>query len=396
MMLKLSLVWIAAAVSVCLYSKPVDAAAARQISHQSTVQNHSMNQHACTSRTAIETDLGEASHLLEQAQYQDAADILKSRSLLKCDPRASLLLAADLEAERNLPAAEQTLQESHAIWPANNSISASLAREYLSSGQTGKALQALAHFHATSSTRLQEMQLAAVVFLTANRLLSAQAVAETAYRTYPSLNTILLLANVLQLEGKYPAVNHLLGSKRATYPNSARFLITLAESEYDAGMWASARKDIEHAISLDGSLFQAHYILGNVLVKQGDLDQAVTEYRKAIELAPGEPRTYYHLALVYRIKNDTVDEEHALEHALAANNHYAPAQSEMGRILIDQGKFEDAVSHLKLAVQYNPSSEQAYFLLVRAYAKLGEKSQAEAMVKRLVAVRKANRRGQVK
>jgi tetratricopeptide (TPR) repeat protein len=394
-LIRISLVLIAAAVCVCPWVKPVDAAAARQIGDHSAGGNHSTKGSACPSSAVVETELGNASGLLDQAQYQETAEMLKSQSLLRCDPRASLLLAAALEAQGNLPAAEQALQESHAQWPANDSIAASLAREYLNSGQADKALQALAGFHATSSTRLQELQLAAVVYMTANKLAPAQAVAEMAYRTYPSLDTLLLLANVLQLEGKYPAVNRLLGGERATYAYSAKFLITLAESEYDAAMWTPAGKDAERAISLDNSLFQAHYILGNVLVKQGDLDRAATAYLEAIKLAPGEPRTYFHLALVYRAKNDTPDEEHALEQALAANDHYAPAHSEMGKILIEQGKFEDAVSHLKLAVQYNPNSEQAYFLLVRAYAKLGEKSEADAMVKRLAAVRKANRRGQV-
>lgn len=238
--------------------------------------------------------------------------------------------------------------------------------------------------------------MAAVVYLTANKLLPAQAIAQTAYNSDPSLDTVLLLANVLQLEGKYPAVIRFLGSKRATYSASAKFLITLAESEYDASMWVSARRDIERAVALDASSFQAHYILANVLVRLGDLDRAIPEYRTAISLNPGEPRTYYHLALVYRARNDAASEERVLEQALAANGQYAPALCEMGRMQIEEGKLQDAVSHLKLAVQYNPNSEEAYFLLVRAYAKLGERDQAEAMVKRLVAVRKENQRSQGK
>jgi len=394
MMFNKSLVLVAATVSVCACIKLLDAAPARQAIPESTTADASGKVNVCSSRSVIEADLGKASQSLEQARYQDAVDTLRSPSLLNCDPRAGLLFAAALEAEGNLPAAEQSLERSHALWPSNDSIAASLAREYLSSGQTGKAVQALAHFHATSSTRLQEMQMAAVVYLTANRLLLAQAIAETAYDTYPSLDTLLLLANVLQLEGKYPAVIRFLGSKRATYSASARFLITLAESEYDSAMWVSARRDIEGAIALDGSSFQAHYILANVLVRQGDLDRAITEYRSAISLNPGEPRTYYHLALVYRTRNNAVGEERALDQALAANGQYAPAHCEMGRMLIQEGKLQDAVNHLKLAVQYNPNSEEAYFLLVRAYARLGERNQAEAMVKRLEAVRKENHRGQ--
>jgi Tfp pilus assembly protein PilF len=49
------------------------------------------------------------------------------------------------------------------------------------------------------------------------------------------------------------------------------------------------------------------------------------------------------------------------------------------------------VSHLNSAVQYNPRSEEGYFLLAKAYAGLGQKDKSNEMVKRLVTVRKENR-----
>ena len=47
-------------------------------------------------------------------------------------------------------------------------------------------------------------------------------------------------------------------------------------------------------------------------------------------------------------------------------------------------------AQLNQAIQDNPSSEQAYFLLARAYAGMGEKDKSDAMAKRLIAVRNAN------
>ena len=317
--------------------------------------------------------------------------MLQPLSGMDCDARVSLLLAAAFEGEGAVPKATELLQRAHSVWPSNNSISASLAREYLAGGQKDKAVKALEHFHATAETPQQEMEMAVVVYLAAHQLVAAQTVAAAGYKSYPSVHTLLLLANTLQLQGRYPEVNHLLGSKRGIYGNSPEFLITLSESEFDASIYPAARDDLERAISLDSRSYQAHYLLGNVLAKQNDTDRAIAEYRLAIDLAPNQPRTYFQLALVLRSKQDEPGEERVLNQALTADDHYAPAQCELGRILLEEHRPADAVSHLSTAIQYNPRSEEAYFLLARAYAKLGEKHKSDEMVRQLVTVRKENR-----
>ena len=68
------------------------------------------------------------------------------------------------------------------------------------------------------------------------------------------------------------------------------------------------------------------------------MDGAIGEYRTAIELNPSQSRTYYQLALALETKQDQAGEEHALEQALAADNHYAPAHCEIGKILMDENR----------------------------------------------------------
>ena len=375
---------------LCRFGSATMARAAGQSANTAS-PTHSTSAHGCPSQDLINSALGKASTMMQQARYRDAAGTLEQLVLLNCDARVSLLLAAAYEAGGDAPKAQQTLQKAHSTWPSNSSIAASLAREYMGAGQADKALDALAHFHATAQTPLQEMELGVIVYLGGHRLTSAEAVAETAYKSYPSLHTLLMLANVLQLEGRYPDVNRILGAKRESYPDSPEFLITLAESEYDASIFPAARQDIERAVLLDGKSYQAHYILANVLVRQNEVDRAVNEYRTAIELAPGQPRTYYQLALTLRARQDEAGEMQALEQTLAADDHYAPAHYELGRILMDEHRLADAASHLEVAIQYNPKAEEAYYLLASVYARLGEKDKSDEMVKRLVTVRKANR-----
>jgi tetratricopeptide (TPR) repeat protein len=350
---------------------------------------------ACPAQQEIDRSLGKASALLQQSQYSGAAEVLEPLSNAKCDPRTYLLLAASLEAVGNSAKAEESLERAHMFWPANTSVAASLARGYLNAGQINKAVQALGDFHVTPATPLQEMQVGVVVYLAAHRLVPALAVAETAYKSYPALKTLLLLANVLQLQGRYKDVNRLLQDQRKAYASSPDFLVTFAESENDAMLWDVARADLEHAIALDNKSYRAHYLLGNVFAAQNETDKAESEYRTAIQLAPDQPRTYYRLALLLHTRQDDTGETALLTKALAADEHYAPAHCELGRILLGQHRLADAVTQLNLAIQDNPRTEQAYFLLARAYAGLGQKDQANIIVKQYTELRAANRRTSV-
>jgi tetratricopeptide (TPR) repeat protein len=381
---------IAALAAGCLLGSPSAGAAGKSNAEPASQARPDLNKN-CPPSDVLDAALGKASDLMRQSRNQDAIKVLQPLVRLHCSPRAGLLIAAAFGASGDLPTAEHELQQAHSIWPSNNSIAASLAREYLGTRQVNKAAHSLAYFHATPATLPQEMEVAIVVYFAAHQLKSAQAVAEEDYKTYPSVHTLLLLANALQLQGRYPDVNRLLGSKRVMYSSSPDFLITLAESEYDASIYTAAREDIEHAIALDHTSYQAHYILGNVLARLNDVNRAIAEYHTAIELAPDQPRTYFHLALALRTKRDKVGEEHALDQALEADDHYAPAHCELGRILMEENHLADAVNHLKLAIQYNPDSQEAYFLLARAYAQLGEKDKSDAMVKRLESAGKKTR-----
>jgi tetratricopeptide (TPR) repeat protein len=353
---------------------------------------HSEANRRCPPHDDVNTALGQASTLMSQGHHKDAAETLKPLANLGCDARASLLLAAAVEEGGDAAKATEVLEQAHAKWPANTSIAASLAREYLNAGQAEKAALALRHFEVTAATPQQEIEEAVLVYFAVHQLEPAHVLATADYKAYPSLHTLLLLANALQLEGRYPDVNRLLGDKRQIFADSPEFFITLAESESDAAIYAEASEDLERAIALDPKSHQAHYLLGYVLLRMNDADGAISEFHTAIDLGSGQSRTYYQLALALRSKQDEVGEEQALNRALAIDGHYAPAQCEMGRILLEDHRVADAVSHLEAAIEYNPRAEEGYFLLAKAYAGLGEKGKSDAMVKRLVAVRRENRK----
>ena len=382
-----------ATLAVALLSSSVATAKAAIQQDSELSQKHRATAN-CPSKIALDLLVGKASIALEQGQYSAAIDALEPVKVLDCDTRVSLLIAAAYEENRNLPQAVQILKHAHSVWPADTSIATSLAREYLTTGDQANAVKALDQFHASASTPWQEIQLSVVVFLAAHHLSQAEGLAQLGYHSYPSIDSLLLLANTLQLEGRYKDVIALMEKERASYATSAKFLVTLAESEYDANIFDLAQRDVEQAISLDKTLYQAYYLLGNVQMKQGDAEPAKASYELALQLAPEQPRTYYHLALALRSLHDEAGEESVLSKAIAIDDQYGLAHCELGRIYLNQNRVTDAIAQLEMAIRDNSSSEEAYSLLARAYERAGYKDKAEEAAKLLAAVRKANHQAQ--
>ena len=347
----------------------------------------------CPRQANLESTLRQAGSSLEKGDYSVVITRLQNSPELLCDARLSLLLAAAYEESGEASDAQAILQRAHAAWPANTSVAVSLARVYLSQGRKSDAARALRELHATANTPWQEIQLSVVVLLANQELPAAEKLARLGFQTYPSLDSLLLLANTLQLEGRYKDVITLLESNRNHYLDSGKFLVTLAESEYDASIYESARSHLNRAILLDPSLYQAHYLLGNILLKQGDAAAATAEYETALQLSSNQPRTYYHLALALRAMHEEEQEETVLLKAIALDSDYALAHCELGRLLLNQGRTAAAVTQLELAATGNESLEEVYSLLSRAYERMGDKLKAEEMAQRLVAVRSANHNG---
>jgi tetratricopeptide (TPR) repeat protein len=220
-----------------------------------------------------------------------------------------------------------------------------------------------------------------------NRLPDAERVAKIAYKARPSEESILMLANVLQMQGRRDEVVAFLQGKRDKYGSSSKFLITLAESEYDTDNCAAARRDLEHATSLDPASEQAHYLLGNTLVKLKEVDSAIEEYNTAIRLSPKMPRTHYALALALLMRADDAGAERSLRESLAIDRQYAPAYFELGKLHRKQGSLAQAVEDFKDAIRWNPQYAYAYFQLGGTYRQMGDQSDSEKAFKMFNSVR---------
>ena len=129
----------------------------------------------------------------------------------------------------------------------------------------------------------------------------------------------------------------------------------------------------------------AYNYLGNVYDLLGEIDQAITYYRKAIDNNPHPEGIYYNLGMAYRKKGDL---DGAIEHymkALDLNPDYAEARNNLGYAYLKKGELDRAIRELTKAVSIDPNLAEAYNNLGNAYNKKGELGRAIAEYERAIA-----------
>ncbi len=334
--------------------------------------------------------LSAASSLLEQNRFSEAVALLQSQTQVRCDDRSDLLLAAAFDGEGDTASAIRTLREALAFWPANTSLATSLARDELRQGDLAAAGRAVAHCKPTAQTPQRELRMIAMVDLEIHDLPHAAAVAQLAWSADPSQENLLFTANVLQLEGRYMDVVSLLEKHRHAYEDSPEFLITIGESESDGKLYAAAERDLKQAVALAPGSYPAHYVLGNLLVATGNPAAGIEQYQKAVAINPQQPRTYYQIGRALEQKNDTDQAQHYFQQAISADNQYAPAYTEIGKLELRAGQLQPAVENLTRAIGINPALQDSYYLLVQAYARLGEREKSQAVMEQWNAYKKAH------
>jgi protein O-GlcNAc transferase len=119
--------------------------------------------------------------------------------------------------------------------------------------------------------------------------------------------------------------------------------------------------------------------------QQGNLPEALREYRAAIAKEPGRPGLHYEAGnILWRLRQlDAATEE--LRAELARSSHHGMANLRLGQVFVANNQAAQAVAFLEQAVEAMPESSDARRELGKAYRNLGRiadaRTQWEAVAK---------------
>ncbi len=120
-----------------------------------------------------------------------------------------------------------------------------------------------------------------------------------------------------------------------------------------------------------------HFNFGMVMLKRGQLDAAIREFGKAVEVDPGMSIAHLQLGCLYLGKNKLENAEKAIGRALEADPNTVQAKICRGELLRIKGELDQAVKELQAVISTNPESYDAHYYLGRVFE--DQKKEQEAM-----------------
>ncbi len=129
--------------------------------------------------------------------------------------------------------------------------------------------------------------------------------------------------------------------------------------------------------------------MGVTYLEQRDLPSAMRELTKAAELDPENPEIDMTLGLAYQARGDHEKAEEYLRTAIRKNPDYAAAHNNLGNLLVQKGKGEEAIREYEKAVSnvLYPTPEFGYYNMGREYARKKDLLKAEVMFQRAIALK---------
>ena len=155
---------------------------------------------------------------------------------------------------------------------------------------------------------------------------------------------------------------------KSKYPDG---LGNLALCRAKQGHLAEAHEFFEQSLNAqpNGSV---HYNFANLLLKQGELDQAHTHYLAALQLKPRLIEAWYNLGVLEATRGRPEDATRAYIAALQIKPDYVEAHLSLGAQLAGQRKLDDAVAHFQAALRVGPENPDVRFNLAAALNARGD------------------------
>ncbi|HEX4487851.1 MAG TPA: tetratricopeptide repeat protein [Terriglobales bacterium] len=168
-----------------------------------------------------------------------------------------------------------------------------------------------------------------------------------------------------------------IGSIQTVDPSSYLIEVLLGSYSEVKQVYKDAAEHYKRAIERAPDVPDLYYRYAHALWTLGDAQNAVAQYKKALEMNPYDYRAAWEEARAVLADNPEEAVRLATQ-ALKLKPDLAEAMTIRGRALLALQKPEDAVKDLKSAIALNAADPTSHFQLARAYRQLGLTQEAQS------------------
>jgi tetratricopeptide (TPR) repeat protein len=210
-----------------------------------------------------------------------------------------------------------------------------------------------------------------------------------------------LYEQVLALDPKQPAANHLLGVVRlaegrlddaihlisravAADGKNAQYLGNLGVAFNAAELHRDALEALRRAVALKPDFAEAHTNMGTALRALGRFAEAAEAHRAAVYLKPEQAGFHFNLGNALEDAGELHDAEASYSEAIRLRPGHVGAMAGRSRVLLSLRRFDDALDQARLAVAEAPDSTDAHMALGYVLQQSGRLSEAAMAFRRIL------------
>ena len=133
------------------------------------------------------------------------------------------------------------------------------------------------------------------------------------------------------------------------------------------GRLDKAISELKKALSIDPHFVEAHCNLGIAYLKKGLIKEAIDEHKKALKIKPNYALAHYNLGNAY-VKKGRLDEAISeFKRTITINPNFIEAHTNLGSVYAQKGRLDEAISEFKRTITINPNFAEAHYNLGVAY-----------------------------
>ncbi|MDB4285550.1 tetratricopeptide repeat protein [bacterium] len=169
-------------------------------------------------------------------------------------------------------------------------------------------------------------------------------------------------------------------------PNNASYYLVLGTLYLYSREFLKAESEIRKALDIDPNLGDARNNLGLVFIEQGRLNEAIVEFKKAVDNLSYQTAevAYFNLGRASFLVGNYTEAAEALNRSLAILPANVEARFFLGRSYVKLGRLRDAEKAFLAALEMDPDAPRTHYELGVVLFKLDRKEEASQHFQQVV------------